>query len=322
MRLVTYEPALGCERLGLLISDKVVDLALAGDAYQSVAEVDIPVLPSDMMSFLNKGNAAMDAAHKVMGWCSSMLKKNHKVSTVAGSVISYDLSEVRLRAPVPKPPKILCLALNYRAHADEGQLLLPEKPYIFIKPGIGPVVGTNDKVLRPPMSKNLTFEGELAVVIGQCCRCVPRDRAYEVVAGYTIINDMSARDLHKTNLPGLIDWFQVKAFDTSLPMGPSLTLKDEITDPHDLRLVVRVNGRTVQDASTSEMNFKIPELIEFISDFITLEPGDIIATGTPGGSKGELNSGDKVEVEITKIGTLVSIIDERERRTVIKSSRN
>jgi acylpyruvate hydrolase len=312
MRLVTYEPAAGCERLGILIGEKVVDLALAGVAYQGATHASIPALPSDMMSFLNQGDTAMSAASKVTDWANGLLAGTGKVRTISGDLISYELNKVRLRAPVPRPPKILCLALNYRAHADEANVILPEKPYVFIKPGICPVVGPNDKVIRPPQSQNFVFEGELAVVIGQCCRCVPRDRAYDVIAGYTAVNDMSARDLGKTNIPGLFDWFHAKAFDTSLPMGPCLVTKDEIEDPHNLRLVVRVNRRTVQDASTGEMAFKIPELIEFISDLITLVPGDIIATGTPGGSKGALKKGDRVEVEIANIGVLTSIIADRE----------
>jgi 2-keto-4-pentenoate hydratase/2-oxohepta-3-ene-1,7-dioic acid hydratase in catechol pathway len=203
------------------------------------------------------------------------------------------------------------LALNYVAHADEGKFVVPEKPYVFVKPGFRPVVGPDDKVFRVPQSQNFTFEGELGVVIGQRCRSVRREKAYEVIAGYTAVNDMSARDLGKTNI-NQFDWFQVKAFDSSLPMGPCMVLKDEIDDPHDLRLVVRVNGKIAQDASTGEMVFKIPEIIEFISDLITLDPGDIIATGTPGGSKGALKAGDKVEVEISNIGILSNIVAERE----------
>lgn len=311
MRLVTFEPAPGCERLGIWVGDKIVDLALAWKVYQKTIESDIHDLPLDMMTFLDQGKSALKAASGVAKEVEGLLKKTGKVTDVSGNAISYSLNQIRLRPPVPRPPKILCLALNYVAHAAETNVIVPEKPYIFIKPGFWPVVGTNDKVFRPPASKSFTYEGELAVVIGKRCRCVPRDRAYDVVAGYTAVNDMSARDLGKTNI-NQFDWFQVKAFDTSLPMGPCLTLKDEIEDPHNLRLTVRVNGQTTQEASTGEMKFKIPEIIEFISEFITLDPGDIIATGTPGGSKGALSAGDQVEVEITKIGVLRSMIADRE----------
>jgi acylpyruvate hydrolase len=312
MRLVTYEPAPGCDRLGVLISDKVVDLALARDACEKDTRTDIPVLPSDMMSFLNEGDTAIRAANTVAEWCQRQLEKIGKVSATSGDPISYDLKKIRLRAPVPRPSKILCLALNYQAHAAEGgNPDLPEKPHVFIKPGIHPVVGPDDKVFKVPESENFIFEGELAVVIGKCCRHVPADKAYDVITGYTIVNDMSARDLGKTIRPGMVDWFRVKAFDSSLPMGPCLTTKDEIEDPHNLSLVVRVNGQTAQDASTSEMFHKIPQVIEFITHYITLDPGDIIATGTPGGSKGALKVGDKVEVMIEKIGTLTSTVVER-----------
>jgi len=304
MRLVTFEPAPGCERLGLWIGEKVVDLSLAGETCQRT-------LPSDMMTFLEHGESAISAAREVTKQIEDLLTRTGKVTDILGRVISYNLAETRLRAPVPRPPKILCLALNYKAHATEANFVVPEKPYVFIKPGFRPVVGTNDKVFRPPTSQYFTFEGELAVVIGQRCRGVKKEKAYDVVAGYTAVNDMSARDLGKTNI-NQFDWFRVKAFDSSLPMGPCLTLKDEIEDPHNLQLVVRVNGQITQEASTGDMIFSIPELIEFISDFITLDPGDIIATGTPGGSKGALNAGDQVDVEIEKIGTLSSIVAERE----------
>jgi 2-keto-4-pentenoate hydratase/2-oxohepta-3-ene-1,7-dioic acid hydratase in catechol pathway len=312
MKLVTYEPAPGCDRLGVLISDKVVDLALARDACEEDTRTDIPVLPSDMMSFLNEGDTAVSAASKVNEWCRNQLEKTGKVSSTSGDQISYDVKKIRLRAPVPRPSKILCLALNYQAHAAEAGIPdLPEKPHVFIKPGIHPVVGPDDQVFKVPESQNFIFEGELAVVIGKCCRHVPADKAYDVITGYTIVNDMSARDLGKTIRPGMVDWFRVKAFDSSLPMGPCLTTKDEIEDPHNLRLVVRVNGQTAQDASTSEMFHKIPQVIEFITHYITLDQGDIIATGTPGGSKGALKVGDKVEVEIEKIGALTSTVAER-----------
>jgi acylpyruvate hydrolase len=311
MKLVTFEPAPGCSRLGLWFDKHIVDLALASHGYQKISGGAVHDLPHDMLAFLEQGERSLTAAKEVAKWARGLLEKSGKVVGASGEVISYRSNAVRLCAPVPRPPKILCLALNYVAHAGEQNIVVPEKPYVFVKPGFRPVVGPNDKVFRVPQSQNFTFEGELAVVIGRQCRSVRRENAYEVVAGYTVVNDMSARDLGKTKI-NQFDWFQVKAFDTSLPMGPCLALKDEIDDPHDLRLVVRVNGKIAQDASTAEMIFKIPETIEFISDLITLDPGDIIATGTPGGSKGALNAGDEVEVEISNIGSLSNIIAERE----------
>ena len=311
MKLVMFEPAPGCNRLGLWFDKDIVDLALASNSYKKITRSEVHELPNDMMLFLEQGERSINAAKEVAQWARGLLEKSGKVVGASGEVISYKSDKVRLCAPVPRPPKILCLALNYVAHAGEQNIVVPEKPYVFIKPGFRPVVGPNDKVFRVPQSQNFTFEGELAVVIGQQCRSVPRENAYEVIAGYTVVNDMSARDLGKTKI-NQFDWFQVKAFDTSLPMGPCLVLKDEIEDPHNLRLVVRVNGKIAQDASTDEMVFKIPEIIEFISDLITLDPGDIIATGTPGGSKGALKAGDKVEVEIAKIGTISNMIVERE----------
>jgi len=313
MRLVTFEPAAGCERLGVWVSEKIVDLAEARVACQAATKGQILELPSDMMVFLNQGESALKAAQEVAGWAGDVLGKNGKILAGSGQAISYDPGAVRLRAPVPRPPKILCLALNYIAHAEERSRPLPQKPYVFVKPGFGPVTGPNDPVYRPPASQGLAFEGELGVVIGKRCRFVPKEKAYDVIAGYTVVNDMSARDLGKTNVPTLFDWFRVKAFDSSLPMGPCLTMKDEIEDPHKLHLQVRVNGKVVQETSTGEMVFKIPETIEFLSDFITLEPGDIIATGTPGGSNDPLKKGDQVDVEITNIGVLRSFIADIDR---------
>jgi len=313
MRLVTFEPAPGCQRLGILIGDSVVDAALASAACEPAANAGAPTLPDDMMTFLNQGDAAVRKAERVARWAGARLaKRNGKVRGLDGRTVSYRVRDVRLFAPVPRPPKILCLALNYKAHAEEGNVNLPEKPYVFIKPGFAPVVGTGDPVIRPPQSQNFVFEGELAAVIGKRCKLVPKEKAYDVIVGYTNINDMSARDLGKVpTIPGMFDWFAAKAFDTSLPMGPSLVLKDEIPDPNRLRLQVRVNGKTVQDETTERMLFKLPETIEYISGLVTLEPGDIICTGTPGGSKGALKAGDVVEGEIGDMGILVSPIADR-----------
>lgn len=312
MKLVTFEPAPGCSRLGIYLVDKVVDLALAGETFHREMKGAFPELPSDMMAFLDDGDAAIDAAQKVSQWSEKIIKDSGNITSASGDIISYDIDKVRILAPVPRPPKIICLALNYVAHVDEQNYdNLPEKPYVFFKPGFRPVVGPDANVYRVPKSEYFTFEGELGVVIGKKCRAVAKEDAYDVIAGYTAVNDMSARDLGKTRINNF-DWFRAKAFDSSLPMGPCLTLKDEIADPHDLRLQVRVNGEVQQDAPTSDMLFKIPETIEFITDFITLDPGDVIATGTPGGSKGALKAGDEVEVDITNIGKLKSIIAERE----------
>ncbi len=318
MRLVTYEPAVGCQRLGALVGGKVVDLALARDACEAATHTDILALPSDMMIFLELGNHAIKAAEQVVQWANDMLKKAGKVTTTSGETISYDLDKVRLRAPVPRPSKILCMAVNHPIHCAERKIPMSETPIIFMKPGLWPVVGPNDKLIPPPATKFFIFEGELGVVIGKRCHRVPKEKAYEVVAGYTCCNDMSARDLarardvNKENHPIRPDWFRVKGFDTSLPMGPCLTLKDEIPDPHNLRLQLRVNGKTIQDAPTSEINFKIPDIIEFASNHVTLDPGDIISTGTYTGCNDPVNVGDLIEIEIENIGVLPNIVGKRE----------
>lgn len=314
MRLVTYRPAPGCERLGIVVGTHVVDAALASAAYEPAVAAGGATLPADMRSFLEQGETGIGKVAEIASWAEKEFQRGERIVSLEGETISFDLASSRLGAPVPNPRRILCLAVNYLAHAQEGNVNLPQKPYVFIKPGTTPVVATKEKVIRPPQSENFVFEGELGVVIGKRCRSVPHERAFEVVAGYTNTNDMSARDLGKVpTMPGMFDWFAAKAFDTSLPMGPVLVLKDEVTDPHALRLQVRVNGVTVQDESTAQMIFKIPETIQYITGLITLEPGDIICTGTPGGSKGALKAGDVVDVEIGELGVLTSIIADKSR---------
>lgn len=317
MRLVTYQPAAGIQRLGLLMSGKVVDLALARDAYLSATKRDIPIIPPDMMTFLAQGGFAIKAAEQIVDWINTTGGKDR----IRKDLASYDVESVRLCAPVPRPSKILCLGLNYRSHIEEVKEAHKEakdvkktaldRPYIFIKPGTSAIVGLGDKVIRPPISKDFVYEGELAVVIGKRCRRVPSEKAYDVIAGYTAINDMSARDLGIMDIPGLpgmFDWFRAKSWETALPMGPCLTLKDEIQDPHSLRILVKINGQVTQDGYTSDMINKIPEIIEYLSEILTLEPGDIIPTGTPAGIRTGLKAGDRMDVEITNIGILSNTV--------------
>jgi 2-keto-4-pentenoate hydratase/2-oxohepta-3-ene-1,7-dioic acid hydratase in catechol pathway len=321
LRLVTYQPAAGIQRLGLLMDGKVMDLALARDAYLKATQHDIPIIPPDMMAFLAQGDFAIKAAQEIAAWAKTTGSQNR----VPRDLVLYDIDSVRLCAPVPRPSKILCLGLNYASHvkevkdahkeAKEVTKTGPDKPFIFSKPGTGAVVGHGDKVIRPLSSKDFVYEGELAIVIGRRCRRVSKEKAYEVIAGYTAVNDVTARDLGIMDIPGLpgmFDWFRAKSWDTALPMGPCLTLKDEIKNPHGLRLTVKINGQITQDASTDDMTHKIPEIIEFVSEILTLEPGDIIATGTPAAMRSGLKAGDRIDVEITGIGTLSNTVADAE----------
>jgi 2-keto-4-pentenoate hydratase/2-oxohepta-3-ene-1,7-dioic acid hydratase in catechol pathway len=215
------------------------------------------------------------------------------------------VEELLLGPPIPDPDKILCLGLNYREHASEAVMEVPAAPILFAK-FRNALVGSGAPVELPAASAKVDYEGELAVVIGRRCKHVAARDALAVVGGYMPINDISARDL-QLQTP---QWTAGKAPDTFAPCGPALVTPDEVGDPQSLTLITRLNGEVVQEASTSQMIFTIAETIAFISRVITLEPGDIIATGTPAGVGHArrppvyLKPGDQVEVEISGIGTL------------------
>jgi 2-keto-4-pentenoate hydratase/2-oxohepta-3-ene-1,7-dioic acid hydratase in catechol pathway len=205
----------------------------------------------------------------------------------------YDLEEVELLAPVD-PSKVVCVGLNYAEHAKELKMDLPTEPIIFMKPPSA-VIGPGADIVMPPSSSQVDYEGELAVVIKERCRNVPAERADDYVLGYANFNDVTARDLQRKDG----QWTRAKSFDTFAPMGPYVV----DLDPSDLEIQTRVNGRLRQSSRTSDLIFPVPELIEFVSEIMTLLPGDVIATGTPPGV-GSLSAGDYVEVEIEGLGVL------------------
>ena len=221
------------------------------------------------------------------------------------------LESLELLAPVPRPRTIVCVGRNYVAHAHERGFDPPPEPILFPK-FVSSVSAPGASVEVPPQTERVDWEAELGVVIGRRASRVRREDALDYVAGYTCMNDLSARDLQ--NRPGVGQWTRGKAIDGFLPMGPWLVTADEIDDPQHLHIACRVNGETMQDADTSLMIFPVDELISFISTTITLEPGDCIATGTPAGVGVArtppvfLRDGDLVEVEIERIGTLATRI--------------
>jgi 2-keto-4-pentenoate hydratase/2-oxohepta-3-ene-1,7-dioic acid hydratase in catechol pathway len=206
-------------------------------------------------------------------------------------------------APVPRPGKLVCIGLNYRDHAEESGLALPKAPVIFSKFSRC-VIAPGEPIVIPPSSERVDYEAELAVVIGRRATRVTADRAYDYVLGYTALNDVTARDFQF----GDGQWQRGKSCDTFAPMGQTIVTTDEITDPHALRISLTLNGAVMQDSSTSELIFRIPALIEYITASTTLEPGDVIATGTPAGVGFArkppvfLKAGDQVEVMIERIG--------------------
>jgi 2-keto-4-pentenoate hydratase/2-oxohepta-3-ene-1,7-dioic acid hydratase in catechol pathway len=222
------------------------------------------------------------------------------------SPVAVPVSSVRLGPPVPDPDKIICLGLNYKAHADEAGLKLPPAPILFPK-FRNSLIGPSDDIVVPKAAaQKVDYEVELAVVIGKRAREVAENEALSYVAGYSVFNDVSARDLQMQTS----QWAPGKAIDTFAPMGPGIVPAAEIGDPQRLQLKTRVNGVELQNDNTSLMIFSVARTIAFITSFMTLEPGDIIATGTPAGVGFTRNppvrliDGDIVEVEVEKIGVL------------------
>lgn len=215
------------------------------------------------------------------------------------------LADVRLLAPVIPRSKVLAVGKNYADHAAEFDGQVPPEPLIFLKPNTS-VIGPGEPIVRPVLSQNVHFEGELAVVIGRICRKVPAALASQVIFGYTIGNDVTARDLQRRDG----QWSRAKGFDTFCPLGPWIVTHFDLAEAGDLSLVSSVDGEVKQDANTSQMVYPIPQLIEYISAFTTLLPGDVILTGTPAGV-GPLVAGQQVSVEIDGIGTLTNpVIDD------------
>lgn len=205
----------------------------------------------------------------------------------------FPIDEVRFLPPV-EPSKIVCVGVNYLDHAGEMKHDIPEEPIIFMKPPSA-LVGHGDYIILPDRSKRVDYEGELAVVIGKKGKNIPAEEWREYVMGFTCFNDITARDLQKKDG----QWTRSKSFDTFAPIGPWITFPESL----DLRIVTMVNGEVKQSSRTSRMIFSVPQLIEFISGVMTLEKGDVIATGTPSGV-GPLSKGDVVEVEIEGVGLL------------------
>src|SRR5581483_2911431 len=230
---------------------EIVDLAAA-----------VPGLPTEMTAFLAAGDAAVAAARKAAG----------------GTTARRKLADVRLEAPIPRPPKFLAIGLNYSDHVAESGMEPPPFPVFFNKQSTC-VVGPYADVHRPRVSPLLDYEGELAFVIGRRCRHVPADRAHEVIAGYLVVNDVSVRDWQRRTPTMTMG----KSFDTHGPTGPWIVTADEVADPHDLRLRTWVSGDLRQDTNTGDMLFNCFEMVEHLSTAFTLEPGDIISTGTPSG---------------------------------------
>jgi 2-keto-4-pentenoate hydratase/2-oxohepta-3-ene-1,7-dioic acid hydratase in catechol pathway len=274
MKLVTYSTGAD-PKAGLLIDGRVIDLAPAG--YASVR------------AFLEAGQSAIGAA----------------ASLAANPGEGVAIGDVKLHAPVPDPPKFICIGLNYRDHAIESGMAIPDTPTVFTKYH-NAIIGPGDPIEIPSVSQKVDYEAELAFVIGKKGRYIPAADWREYVFGYTIVHDVSARDFQLATS----QWTIGKTFDTFGPMGPALVSKDEIADPHNLRISLNLNGVTLQDSNTSQFIFRIPELVEYLSKVMTLVPGDIVSTGTPPGVGFArkppifMKPGDEVVVKVEGLGEL------------------
>ncbi len=228
--------------------------------------------------------------------------KEQRVSELMEGVTPLDetltFKDVKFLSPT-RPTKIIAVGLNYRAHAEEMGKLLPEEPLLFMKPSTA-VIANKMRIVLPEMSERVDYEGELAVVIGRKCRKVSPEEAKDYILGYSCFNDVTARDLQQKD----IQYTRAKSFDTFAPYGPWIATD---IDPIGLRITTKVNGEVKQEGNTEDMIFSPFELVSFISQIMTLLPGDIVATGTPPGV-GPLSEGDKVEIEIEGIGTLINYV--------------
>ncbi|HEX9654184.1 MAG TPA: fumarylacetoacetate hydrolase family protein [bacterium] len=213
----------------------------------------------------------------------------------------------RFNPPIGRPQKILCMGRNYRAHAQELGNPVPEEPIFFSK-SPSALLANNETIRLPKDVGSVDFEGEFALVMGKHAANVSKTKAFDLIAGFSILNDVTARELQKKDTKEGKPWFRAKSFDTFCPFGPYLIPKDAFSDYHQLQLQVRLNGEIKQQAGLSEMVFDLAEIVAYFSKHCTLEPGDVISTGTPSGV-GPLHSGDSVECEITQIGTLKNAVE-------------
>lgn len=279
MKLVTFIQN-GNQRLGALVGDKIIDLNAANAQ-----------IPADTIGFLAGGAEAHALATAVIA------------NPPANAVI--DAASVKLTAPIPRPGKIICIGLNYRDHAEESNQPIPEHPVVFAKYA-NTVIGSGDNIVLPKVTDQVDYEAEFGVVIGTTAKNVSEADALKYVGGYLPVNDVSARDYQMRTS----QWTIGKTFDTFAPMGPALTTADEVGDPHTLDIKLTIGDEVLQSSNTKNLIFRVDYLVSFLSTIMTLEPGDIISTGTPGGvgsarnPKRWLRAGETVSVEIEKLGTL------------------
>jgi len=308
MRLVTYRTGSSKPRLGALAADAVLDLgALASDRAggRGTRRPGRGGFPETMLALVAGGAAALTAAREAAEHGAFLLARRG-LDGLAELKLGAPPATVRLEAPIPRPPRnVFCLGRNYKEHAAERGAEAPPYPVYFTK---APecVLAPGGQIVHHAVTTELDYEVELAVVIGAAGRDIARADALRHVFGYTVVNDVTARDLQRRHG----QWFKGKSLDTFCPMGPALVTADEVPDPQALTIALRVNGEVRQSSHTSKMIFPVDECIAVLSQGFTLLPGDVIATGTPegvGAALGKfLKAGDRIEAEVETVGVLAN----------------
>jgi len=302
MKLVTFTHA-GNTRIGALEGDKVIDLnasfiaKLTADGKYRAKKIADAYIPTDMRGFLEGGQESLNLAKEAIEFAL-----NKSVSAIP---LVFSENEVKLNAPVTNPEKIICVGHNYREHILEMGREIPPYPLVFAKfPNT--IIGPEDDIPFYPISEQLDYEGEFTFIVGKRAKDVSEEDALDYVAGYTVCNDVTYRDLQRRTL----QWLQGKSVDGTAPMGPWLVTADELTNPSNLEISLSVNGEERQRSNTKNLVFSVQHLLSFLSKKMTLEPGDVIMTGTPGGvgvardPQAFLKDGDVVRIEVENVGVL------------------
>ncbi|PTL38005.1 fumarylacetoacetate hydrolase family protein [Alkalicoccus saliphilus] len=307
MKLVTFLTK-GKAKVGVVEDNQVIDLHESYKAHLKhkgetrIEEKANAFVPNNMNELLEGGEESLKLAKEAVFFAL-------EAKDQAAAQLVYKKADVKIGAPVPKPNKIVCVGHNYRDHIKEMGRDLPEVPVLFAKFS-NAVIGPEDDIPHPSITEKLDYEAEFAFVVGKKAKDVSEEEALDYVAGYTIVNDVSARDLQMRTL----QWLQGKSMDGSAPMGPWLVTKDEIADPDALDISLKVNGVEKQRSNTEQLVFNVNRMLSFTSSIMTLEPGDVILTGTPGGvgvardPQEFLKDGDVVTIEVGEVGVLENTV--------------